>query len=91
MGNGVPKDHANAVTWFREAAERNFAPAQLMLGFLYGWGVGVPQDNVSGTEAGFQRYLAKPVDPTELALLVRALAADPGPTTAPEDARPSAR
>src|SRR5262249_35077043 len=41
---GVPIDHAKAAEWYRRAA-RNFLPAQLSLGRLYGQGLGVPHDD----------------------------------------------
>ena len=45
-GKGVPKDYAQAVTWFRKAAEQGLAGAQVMLGMAYELGLGVPQDYV---------------------------------------------
>ena len=46
-GFGVPKDYAEAVKWFRLAAEQGYANAQFFLGFLHGEGQGVLQDNVT--------------------------------------------
>lgn len=43
-GQGVPQDHAEAVSWCRKAAERGDAMAQSYLGFSYAHGQGVPQD-----------------------------------------------
>jgi len=41
-GKGVPQDYAQAVLWYRKAAEQNLPLAQLRLGVLYANGVGVP-------------------------------------------------
>ena len=43
-GEGVPQDNAEAVKWFRKAAEQGHARAQAVLGFMYANGRGVPQD-----------------------------------------------
>ena len=43
-GVGVPQDYAQAVHWFRKAAEQGHAEAQDRLGFCYAEGHGVPQD-----------------------------------------------
>src|ERR1022692_2081196 len=43
-GRGVPKDHAQAVGWYRKAADQNFALAENNLGYAYEHGVGVSQD-----------------------------------------------
>ena len=45
-GSGVPQDAAEAVRWYRLAAEQGFARAQNNLGVMYTNGEGVPQDNV---------------------------------------------
>ena len=42
---GVPKDVAEAVTWWRLAAEQGHASAQYNLGLMYGNGEGVPQND----------------------------------------------
>ena len=47
-GRGVPKDHAEALKWFRMAAEQGHAKAQFNLGVMYARGRGVPKD---GAEA----------------------------------------
>jgi TPR repeat protein len=44
QGRGVPQDDAQAVTWWRRAAEQGHATAQLNLGAMYHQGRGVPQD-----------------------------------------------
>ena len=41
---GVPQDYAEAVKWFRLAADQGDASAQFNLGFRYYAGEGVPQD-----------------------------------------------
>ncbi len=44
-GQGVPQDYAEAVKWFRKAAEQGNAAAQSDLGFMYAKGWGVPWDH----------------------------------------------
>jgi TPR repeat protein len=43
---GVTKDDAEAVKWYRKAAEQNHAGAQYNLGFCYASGEGVAKDEV---------------------------------------------
>lgn len=43
-GQGVPKDEAEAVKWYRKAAEKGFAKAQQKLGDMYKDGRGVAKD-----------------------------------------------
>ena len=45
-GRGVPQDDAEALKWYRKAAEQGYALAQTNLGFMYDHGRGVPQDYV---------------------------------------------
>ena len=45
-GHGVPQDYAEAVKWYRRAAEQTYAAAQALLGFKYAKGEGVPQDYI---------------------------------------------
>ena len=45
-GEGVVKDHAKAVKWYRKAAEQNFADAQYKFGVCYEYGRGVAEDPV---------------------------------------------
>ena len=45
-GNGVPQDYAEAVKWYRKAADQGYARAQNNLGVMYNRGQGVPQDYV---------------------------------------------
>ena len=44
-GLGARQDDVMAVEWYREAAERGDASAQLKLGVRYAKGEGVPQDD----------------------------------------------
>ena len=46
-GRGVPQDDAEAVKWYRMAAEQGYAGAQNNLGILFANGEGVLQDYVS--------------------------------------------
>ena len=46
-GQGVPQDFAEAVKWYRLAAEQGIAPAQNNLGNRYAISQGVPQDYVT--------------------------------------------
>ncbi len=45
-GAGVLEDDAQAVRWYRLAAEQGDAEGQWLLGSMYGNGDGVPQDDV---------------------------------------------
>ncbi len=49
-GRGVPRDHAEAVKWFRRAAEQGDASAQNNLGFMYRHGLGVPRDHAEAVK-----------------------------------------
>ena len=44
-GRGVPEDDAEAVRWYRLAAEQGYAGAQNNLGIMYATGRGVPEDD----------------------------------------------
>ena len=46
LGEGVPEDDAEAVKWYRKAAEQGNADAQCNLGVMYDLGEGVPEDKV---------------------------------------------
>ena len=50
-GRGVPQDEAEAVRWYRRAADQGHAAAQYNLGglYLYAEGRGVPQDEAEAT------------------------------------------
>ena len=45
-GQGVPQNYAEAVKWYRKAADQGDARAQFNLGIMYAKGEGVPQDYV---------------------------------------------
>jgi hypothetical protein len=47
---GVPQDDAEAVKWYRRAAEGGHAFAQFHLGFMYDEGRGVPQDKAEAVK-----------------------------------------
>ena len=49
-GEGVPKDDAEAVRWYRLAAEQGLANAQLNLGAAYTNGEGVPRDDAEAVK-----------------------------------------
>jgi TPR repeat protein len=46
-GWGVTQDYAEAVKWWRKAAEQGYAKAQSNLGLMYHKGYGVLQDTVA--------------------------------------------
>jgi hypothetical protein len=46
MGQGTRQEYAQAVMWYRLAAEQGNAKAQLNLGHMYARGWGVPKDFV---------------------------------------------
>ena len=43
-GQGVPQDYAEAVKWYREAADQDDTDAQFNLGLMYENGDGVPRN-----------------------------------------------
>ena len=45
-GNGVSQDYADAVQWYRRAADQGYDLAQHNIGVIYANGDGVPQDYV---------------------------------------------
>ena len=49
-GRGVPQDDAEAVKWYRKAAEQGHADAQNNLGVMYASGRGVPEDAVEAVK-----------------------------------------
>ena len=49
-GKGVPQDDAEAVKWYRKAAEQGNADAQNWLGWMYQNGKGVPPDDAEAVE-----------------------------------------
>ena len=44
-GWGVPQDYAEAVRWYRLAADQGYTAAQFNLGIMYDEGLVVPQDD----------------------------------------------
>jgi TPR repeat protein len=49
-GRGVPQSDAEAVKWFRIAADQGYAPAENDLGFLYAEGRGVTRDDAEAVK-----------------------------------------
>jgi TPR repeat protein len=47
-GQGLPQDYAEAVKWYRKAADQGYEPAQELLGVAYANGQGVPQGFCGG-------------------------------------------
>ncbi len=80
-GRGVPQDDAEAVRWYRKAAEQGLAQAQHNLGVMYANGQGVPQDyvlahkwyNLSAARGGMagnttpRDYVASKMTPAQIA------------------------
>ena len=50
LGEGVAQDDAEAVKWYRKAAEQDSAEAQNNLGTMYVQGQGVAQDEVEAVK-----------------------------------------
>ena len=61
-GQGVPKDYAQAVKWFRKAADQGMPESQYMMGVIYDRGEGLPQDFAEAVawyrKSGEQGYVA---------------------------------
>jgi hypothetical protein len=49
-GQGVTKDDAEAVKWYRKAAEQGHAEAQANLGIMYQHGRGIPKDDAEAVK-----------------------------------------
>jgi hypothetical protein len=49
-GDGVAKDEAEGVRWYRKAAEQGYAEAQSNLGGAYATGKGVSKDEAEGVK-----------------------------------------
>ena len=49
-GVGVEKDEAEAVKWFRAAAEQGFMKGKALLGLAYFEGTGVEKDEAEGVK-----------------------------------------
>ena len=45
-GMGVPENDAEAVKWYRKAADQGDADAQFNLGVMYDNGIGVPENSI---------------------------------------------
>ena len=50
QGDGVPQDYAEAVKWYRKAAEQGDDVAQFKLGEMYKEEKGVPKDMTEATK-----------------------------------------
>src|SRR5450759_1692369 len=46
FGNGVTQDYAEAIRWYRKAADQGYVSAMITLGVIYATGRGVPRDPV---------------------------------------------
>ncbi len=79
-GEGVPQDDAEALRWYRRAAEQGDADAQFGLGLMYSLDLGVPLDYVQAhmwlslaAKQGIERArkardeLAKKMTPAQIA------------------------
>ena len=44
-GNGVPQNYVEAANWYRKAADRGYADAQVRLGEMLSIGQGIPRDD----------------------------------------------
>ena len=49
-GEGVPQDYAQAMKWYRLAADQGYASAQYNLAVMYQYGQGVPKDYVQAAK-----------------------------------------
>lgn len=49
FGRGVPRNDAEAVKWYRRAAEQGYAKAQYNVGVCYDFGTGIPKDHSEAT------------------------------------------
>ena len=49
-GDGMPKDHTEAVKWYGKAAEQGLASAQFNLGNMYARGEGIPKDSTEAVK-----------------------------------------
>ena len=58
-GNGVPQNYAEAVNWFRKAAEQGYAPAQYRLGEMLATGQGIRQDDAEAAVRGSLRITTR--------------------------------
>ena len=56
QGKRIPKDYAEAVTWYRKAAEQGHSEAQFSLGLMYVAGQGVSLDGVEAFREALKWY-----------------------------------
>ena len=49
-GEGVPENDAEAVKWYRKAADQGYAKAQSNLGVMYDNGEGVPENDAEAVK-----------------------------------------
>ena len=61
-GKGLRKDEAEAVRWYRKAADADYAPAMGQLGLMYANGSGLPKDDAEAT-----RWYRKAADKGDVA------------------------
>ena len=66
---GVPQDYAEALRWYRRAAEQGDAIAQYDLALMYARGRGVPQDDAEAVK--WLRSAVKQGDADEAQRLAR--------------------
>ncbi len=69
-GQGVPQDYAQAVSWYRKAADQGYAIAQFNLGNMYALGQGVPQDYIQA-HMWWNLAASRYTDPTKRASAVK--------------------
>ena len=50
IGEGVPENNAEAVKWYRKAADQGHASAQCNLGLMYDNGEGVPENDAEAVK-----------------------------------------
>ena len=49
-GEGMPQDYAEAVKWYRLAADKGHVKAQYNLGVMHGTGIGVPRNHAEAVK-----------------------------------------
>jgi TPR repeat protein len=50
FGQGVPQNYREAFSWYSQAANQGFAPAQKNLGLFYEMGLGLTKDILQASE-----------------------------------------
>ncbi|HZZ40147.1 MAG TPA: tetratricopeptide repeat protein [Acidobacteriaceae bacterium] len=78
VGRGVAKDPAQAVYWYRKAADQGDPNAQNQLGYFYCWGIGVERDEAQAAK-WFMRAAASGSQSAKLNLAVMVLKGSGGP------------